>query len=964
MALIIASLFVASCKQDVSDGVTCMVNGFVYDVESKLPIEGVTVSIGNKVGVTNEEGYFVVSGVGAGTYDVAFTKEGYLPEEHQGLFVNPGQFKEVRGEDLVYYRDQIIEGEERETRISATGQYVVDVEDGTIWILPPQDDEIDSIGDATRYSQTILGIGMKSSCGVLSGTVRGLTVIGEGPAAETVVLDVPAGTGITAFYLPSEFVRWVDDQEVEPDILLELITDLERVQRVEFGPFGVLSFRTIVGEDGFFYFSNVPNGLFALAVDPFPAEIEGETFEIPQSLCAHEHYDEILSAEGVAGMCTAVTSGYGDAGTVTAVVDPAIIPQPEPFALEAVYKIGRELLPIHDNARTVMESGGGLVLWFNRCIDESYEDLAFVFTDVEYPVYGETSYVIENDYELGIGVVIVWNDSIRYQGDLVLAYSVKSFPEGEALVGAVDLDYVYYLNIADTDLYIEDYEGDIEDRHFNPYDEIEIEFDREIPEADIARAEIQLYEGAIALGRLVDVGYDIEEDSLFIWKIDPETEESVPFEFDMAYNLSFKIVSWDGVTLYSTVNSLAYLEDHNIVLVSEENDDFITFTTAQHYEPELAPLPAEEDETMTNISLDPEHPTVNFNPYEDVKIEFSTRIAEAKATLTWCLDNEPIREVPIDLIISEDETCLTISLGENEAFFPYLGGIWPSHYKLSLEVTSYEGQKWETEDLPFRAAIPEYFNLSFSNGIDDLKIESPEEVDSHSDTQVNVNLSWSSIGQVGDHDLPGYMLVKVDAVGKPDMINAIEIQEIPFTQYIYDRKMEATYFDAVINDAPNYGDLEDMDELVYGLKVGFVLVTCDDFGRLVQSPVVWISDNVAPTLVRTEGHIVIGTLYPAETAVTFRLRPQSNELLSNFDDAVNVELSGADKEKVSCTAEVKYGFVGVPGNEQGYNEVVLKLTFNEDVTFASADDLTISVKAKDSSGNEPADAIEIKPEAE
>jgi hypothetical protein len=155
-----------------------------------------------------------------------------------------------------------------------------------------------------------------------------------------------------------------------------------------------------------------------------------------------------------------------------------------------------------------------------------------------------------------------------------------------------------------------------------------------------------------------------------------------------------------------------------------------------------------------------------------------------------------------------------------------------------------------------------------------------------------------------------------------------------------------------------------MDELVYGLKVGFVLVTCDDFGRLVQSPVVWISDNVGPTLVRTEGHIVIGTLYPAESAVTFKLRPQSNELLSNFDDAVNVELSGADKEKVSCTAEVKYGFVGVPGNEQGYNEVVLKLTFNEDVTFASADDLTISVKAKDSSGNEPADAIEIKPEAE
>ncbi|MBO4278934.1 MAG: carboxypeptidase regulatory-like domain-containing protein, partial [Spirochaetales bacterium] len=122
----------ASCKQDVSDGVTCMVNGFVYDVESKLPIEGATVSVGNKVGVTNEEGYFVVSGVGAGTYDVGIVKAGYIPGKVAQLTVNPGFFREVRGEDLAYYRNQITaDGGEDETRINVSGEYDVIVNPNT-----------------------------------------------------------------------------------------------------------------------------------------------------------------------------------------------------------------------------------------------------------------------------------------------------------------------------------------------------------------------------------------------------------------------------------------------------------------------------------------------------------------------------------------------------------------------------------------------------------------------------------------------------------------------------------------------------------------------------------------------------------------------------------------------------------------------------------------------------------------
>lgn len=98
-ALLIVSLFMVACKQDVevNDGVTCIVNGFVYDEETKLPLEGATVSIGTKSAKTNASGYFAIQGIVAGNYDVAITKDGYLPGEYGDLLVNPGKFKEVRG---------------------------------------------------------------------------------------------------------------------------------------------------------------------------------------------------------------------------------------------------------------------------------------------------------------------------------------------------------------------------------------------------------------------------------------------------------------------------------------------------------------------------------------------------------------------------------------------------------------------------------------------------------------------------------------------------------------------------------------------------------------------------------------------------------------------------------------------------------------------------------------------------
>ena len=491
LALIIASLFVASCKQDVSDGVTCMVNGFVYDVESKLPIEGATVSIGNKVGVTNEEGYFVVSGVGAGTYDVGIVKVGYIPGKVAQLTVNPGFFREVRGEDLAYYRNQITaDGGEDETRINVSGEYdvIVNPNTGVTTIsnegAAPQQNVIDSIGDATRYSQTILGVALRPAYGVLTGSVMGLsTTLAD--------YEVPDGTGIAAFYLPTSILN-------DGLNLAQIIADIEKDEGAALKK-GVMAFRSVVN-DGSFTFTGLPNGFYAIVVDPFLVEGDTGIVEIPQSACYHK--DEIIDPVMMGDeLLTPVISGYGEAGTVYAVFDDALVT--EAFKLLSVMVVPRADLPIESARDIDIATGDGLALVFNKVLDENYEDMSLEFGTSTYNVVTEewvwnapipgTKYVIANNEMFGFSIVYVWNDEFSRDSLKVLNpaqkkyavhFKVSAVDNDDALEGEHFVDSIYHADLAYTDLYDFDYYGKLVDGVFDPDDSIVITFDEdyEFPE--------------------------------------------------------------------------------------------------------------------------------------------------------------------------------------------------------------------------------------------------------------------------------------------------------------------------------------------------------------------------------------------------------------------------------------------------------------------------------------------------
>ncbi|MBQ5364849.1 MAG: carboxypeptidase regulatory-like domain-containing protein, partial [Spirochaetales bacterium] len=488
----------ASCKQDVSDGVTCMVNGFVYDVETGLPIEGATVSIGTKKGVTDETGYFVVSGVVSGTYDVGIVADGYLPGTVDELIVNPGFFREVREADLVYYQSEIAaNGAGSQSSISTSGVYQITQNGNTVTIRnndAADPNTIDSIGDAIRYSQTIMAVALRPANGTLTGSVVGASVYNEEDPEFLPIYDIPAGTGIVAYYLPVSFIE-DDEHPVDESVLLAMIKNMETTN-------DVVSFRTTVAADGSFTFTNVPNGLFFIVIDPFKVQGGILPIEVPQTICMREKYDEVLS--GFYGrVFTAVASGHGEAGTLMAIVEKV---EDTDLELLAVRAVDRSELPIEAARDINMPTGGGLVLYFSKILDTHYEDMFFGFESsdddgVTWEVIPGTKYYIDNDYDLGLSAVYVWNDYFsKYQttelNDYLsrINFKVSSYEEDDTLEGTHGVKNVYHMDIVSTNLYGSTFYGNIVNGEFSPTDNIEITFDQEIPQD--ALIEVELYDSA------------------------------------------------------------------------------------------------------------------------------------------------------------------------------------------------------------------------------------------------------------------------------------------------------------------------------------------------------------------------------------------------------------------------------------------------------------------------------------
>ena len=213
------------------------------------------------------------------------------------LIVNPGFFREVREADLVYYQSEIAaNGAGSQSSISTSGVYQITQNGNTVTIMnndAADPNTIDSIGDATRYSQTIMAVALKPANGILTGVLEGATMYEVGD--EPVFIgeyDIPAGTGLVAYYIPVSFLENMDPDD--ESVLLALTKEIESLDPE------VRSFRTTVAADGSFTFTNVPNGLFFIVVDPFTTEDLAQ-IRVPQTICFRENADDHLYGEGAGG---------------------------------------------------------------------------------------------------------------------------------------------------------------------------------------------------------------------------------------------------------------------------------------------------------------------------------------------------------------------------------------------------------------------------------------------------------------------------------------------------------------------------------------------------------------------------------------------------------------------------------------------------------------------------------------
>jgi len=79
--IMVTALFLTSCGGDqelnVNNNINAIVDGYVFDYETNLPIDGAKVTISDKSATTDANGYYKISGLATGDYCAKLEKEGY-----------------------------------------------------------------------------------------------------------------------------------------------------------------------------------------------------------------------------------------------------------------------------------------------------------------------------------------------------------------------------------------------------------------------------------------------------------------------------------------------------------------------------------------------------------------------------------------------------------------------------------------------------------------------------------------------------------------------------------------------------------------------------------------------------------------------------------------------------------------------------------------------------------------------
>ena len=167
----------------------------------------------------------------------------------------------------------------------------------------------------------------------------------------------------------------------------------------------------------------------------------------------------------------------------------------------------------------------------------------------------------------------------------------------------------------------------------------------------------------------------------------------------------------------------------------------------------------------------------------------------------------------------------------------------------------------------------------------------------------------------------------------------IELEKATFIDYYYD-----PIFDVVAEDA-----LEDIDDLSFGGYVDYVLLTFDNDGLLVQSPVVRVFDTVGPEL-DYDGAVITDADIEKDDFVEFSVYSVPKNDLD--DGGEYLAIFAEEDYEIVTSSEISPASVALTWFQDPDTPYQIDFKLDFVVAFEYTDgDITVKLNVSDTSGN-------------